>query len=47
MFQGFKNKIDVIVESSWNPKVLVSDGAKSIQNAFVEFFGEHMVVRMC
>ncbi|KAL0902493.1 hypothetical protein ABMA27_000347 [Loxostege sticticalis] len=47
MFQGLKDKIQEIFESSWNPKVLVCDAAKSIQNAFLEVFGEHVVVRMC
>lgn len=47
MFQGLKDKIFEIFEISWNPKVLVCDAAKSIQNAFLEVFGDHVVVRMC
>ncbi|GBP97568.1 hypothetical protein EVAR_103638_1 [Eumeta japonica] len=47
MFQGLKDKIQEIFESSWNPKVLVCGAAKSIQNALLEVFGEHVVVRMC
>lgn len=47
IFQGLQNKIQEIHEITWNPKVLVCDAAKSIQKAFLQVFGDNVVVRMC
>lgn len=47
MFQGLKNNILSIFSLAYDPKILVCDAAKSIQNAFTEVFGIQTIVKMC
>lgn len=47
IFEGLQKVIQNWYQSTWSPKVLVCDGTKSIQNAFIEVFGDNVVVRTC
>ncbi|GLV45292.1 uncharacterized protein CBL_05392 [Carabus blaptoides fortunei] len=47
IFEGLQNKIQEYHQITWKPKVLVCDAAESIQNAFLEVFGDNVLVRIC
>lgn len=46
-FQGIKSNLLSIFSKTFEPKILICDAAKSIQNAFREVFGEETIVKMC
>lgn len=47
MFQGVKSNLLSIFSHTFEPKILVCDAAKSIQNAFRDVFGKETFVKMC
>lgn len=47
VFNGLKENILSLLEVDFKPKVLVSDAAQAIKNAFLEVFGSDTTVRMC
>ncbi|XP_073948903.1 uncharacterized protein [Choristoneura fumiferana] len=47
VFKGLKDSISSIFSNAFEPKVLVCDAAKNIQDAFIDVFGKETTVRMC
>lgn len=47
LFKSLKEGLTKIFEEQLNPTYLISDAAKSIQNAFRNIFGEDKIVVMC